>query len=132
MIKKSPEQALYDTVYAVIEQDLHYTIFTHNPPISETPYPFVQMGNIQLITMPTKSYLMGTLSMVLTVWGDASNRLAISDMTHEILTAVSKIRQAGGYHAYAELSECGYMLSADNSTNHDLWRSDISLQFIVQ
>lgn len=75
-----PEQELFDMVYQKA-LDLGYTVYDHLPLESENaPYPFVNLGDTQLIPIATKTGLRGTATITLNVWGNGESRYQVAQM----------------------------------------------------
>lgn len=127
---KAPEQALYDAMFSKIKA-LDCNVYTHNPPPS-AKYPFAVLGMIQIVPFVTKTQLLARIHAVITVWGDANDRYAVSSTTDQIMRSISQIHEADGFIFRLDMTNSNYSLMPDQSTNDDLWRSDITLEFTMQ
>ncbi|CRH92948.1 Uncharacterised protein [Chlamydia trachomatis] len=126
---KTTDQAIFDEVI-LIGQELGYDMYPSLPK-DEVPYPFINLLDVQLLPKSTKTHLKGKYSLALTVWGREEERILVSEMTAKLMQAVSAFqigdwrvalhRQGSTYHIYEERQ-------SDVST---LWRSDMSLEFVI-
>lgn len=127
---KSPDQQLYDAIFST-SQGLNYATYPFNPPPG-TKYPFVQMGEIQIIPIATKSYIIGTAHVTLDIWGDKSSRKTVSTMAHNLISAISKIKKTTeGMILSMDREAASTEIMADNSTTEDLWRGRINLRIRI-
>ena len=88
-MRKSPDQSLYDALFKA-SIDLGYHTYTHSPEAG-TSYPFVRIGDVQLVPIPTKSFLLGHLYASADVWGDGKSRKTVSDMAHALMKAFAAL-----------------------------------------
>lgn len=76
----SPDQELFDGLYAFSE-DMGFDTYDYLPMESENvSYPFVEIGNVQQINLPTKSSMGARFSITSDVWGSAEMRFKVSQM----------------------------------------------------
>ena len=127
---KSPDQQLYDAVFtASLSQG--YTTYPFNPPPGTT-YPYVKLGAIQIVPTATKSYLIGTAHITIDIWGDKKSRKKVSEMAHNLITAISKVKQTTeGMRLHMDREAANTEVMVDNSTPEDLWRARISLRIKI-
>lgn len=86
---KSPQQELYD--YVGYQSELMgYDTYDHLPMESENAdYPFVQIGDINIVPLPNKSAISAELNLTVNVWGNQDQRLVIDTMANSLLMVVS-------------------------------------------
>jgi hypothetical protein len=129
--QKTPDQDLYDAIFAA-SVALGYSTYQHNPPETAT-YPFVRIGNVQLVPIATKSYLLADVYANIDVWGSAKSRKKVSEMAHKLIHAVSRIKQLpGGLLLSVNFDTSSVEVMTDNSTNDDLWRARVSLHLTLR
>lgn len=128
---KSPGQELYDKVFEASEE-LNYDTYQINPE-RDTPYPFVQIGDVQLIPISTKSYLLGRLSIVVDVWGDEYSRKTVTTMAQKLTNAMSKIRKLpSGLSVSMQFNATSVEERPEQADNEDLWRARIMTEYTLR
>lgn len=81
----SPQQELYDGLF-IFSQNLGYTTYDHLPMQSENAkYPFVVIGESQMIPGTYKTARSGRFTQTIHVWGGEEMRLVVSDMVDEFV-----------------------------------------------
>lgn len=127
-MSKAPDQSLYDHIMKK-QSIIGRPFYAFNPP-DTAPYPFVQVGSVQVIPRSTKSHLIGTLFAMIDVWGDRSSRMLVSDIANQLFESLGADRSTSdGYLIQLEQDGSSIEMMIDNSTSHDLWRARMSLQF---
>lgn len=128
VVQKGPDQIVYDHVYRLV-QSIGYEPYLFNPP-SSTPYPFVQLGQIQIVPKATKSFMIGDAYLMVDVWGNRFDRKKISDISTKLIEIAGRDRySAEGLQLHLNPDNSSFEVMPDNSTNDPLWRSRISLMF---
>lgn len=128
MNQKGPDQIIFDHLYR-IGQELSYTPYIANPPHG-TPYPYVQMGQVQIVPRATKSFLVGTAYAVMDIWGNQYDRKKVSDLATKIFELSGKYLQTKeGLQISMDQNTSSIEIMIDTSTNDPLWRGRISLTF---
>lgn len=123
---KAPDQDIYDALYSAATT-LGYTVYPHNPPAG-TAYPFVRIGEVQIVPRATKSWLLGTAFVMVDVWGDGGDRRLVSEMANNVLEAAGQLDvKDSGYLWALKPGDCSIEIMTDNSTDEDLWRARLSL-----
>lgn len=128
-MQKDVNQAAYDTFYRVVENLNVATVYPINPP-GGVPYPFIQMGNLQVVPIETKSWLLANLYVNIDVWGDWSDRGLVSGIAEKIRFAMYGIRSIeSGHRVSINANACSVEVLPDRTSNTDLWRARISLEY---
>lgn len=125
-MKKQPDQELHDELFRR-SQALGYSTYTHLPP-DKTPYPFVSMGDVQLLPRPTKSHMIGRVAVTVHVWGTIKSRKTVSDMIGRLMESFSQIKSLNGRQWFMDLSSSSQIIK-DNSTVDVLYHGIINLEF---
>lgn len=123
---KQPDQEIHDELFRK-SQALGFKTYTHLPPDS-TSYPFVTMGDVQLLPRPTKSHLIGRVSVTVHVWGLINSRKTVSDMIGQLMLSFSQIKSIGDRQWVMDLSSSSQIIK-DNSTVDTLYHGIINLEF---
>ena len=126
---KTPDQDIFDLVYSK-SVSLGYDTYLFNPP-SKAKYPFVKLGSVQTVPISTKSRLLATVYQSVDIWGSYESRAEISKMAQNLLYAVSKLNNKN-YSWNLNYRNSSVEVMADNSTNDDLWRARISLEWSLR
>lgn len=124
---KQPDQLLHDEMYR-ISSDLGYDTYSYLPP-EGVAYPFVVMGEINLLPQATKSQLIGRLSSTVHVWGRVDDRKLLSDMAGQLMYSFFAIKNIGGTQFSAEVNQSSVDSNRDNSTNEVLYHFVIETYF---
>ncbi|WP_349305061.1 hypothetical protein [Latilactobacillus curvatus] len=112
---KSPEQELYDYFFKFALTN-HWNTYDHLP-MDNRPemYPFVVVGDIQVVPNMTKTSLNGNVIITIDVWGDDEQRLTVSDMVKRFFhTAIGTICTEH-YRFYGRANEQSKELTQDQS-----------------
>lgn len=87
----SPDQELFDYVYDASEK-LGYDTYDYLPMASENAkYPFVEIGNVQQINLPTKTALGARFTISIHIWGNARMRFEVSQMTERLCNLANHV-----------------------------------------
>ena len=124
---KQPDQLLHDEMYR-ISSDLGYDTYSYLPP-EGVAYPFVVMGEINLLPQATKSQLIGRLSSTVHVWGRVDDRKLLSDMAGQLMYSFFAIKNIGGTQFSAGVNQSSVDSNRDNSTNEVLYHFVIETYF---
>lgn len=124
---KTPDQDLYDEIYRQAK-GLGYEVYLFNP-TGDAAYPYVKLGMVQVVPISSKSYLLGTAFVTFDVWGNESSRRLVAAMAHNLINAISKIKETkNGLQWSMDRSTVSTEVLPDDSTNDNLWRASVSLQ----
>lgn len=129
---KTPDQELYDVTYKKIARELQYTMYPTLPP-ADTPYPFVVIGDTQIIPVATKSMLLGRGVIAVDVWGAEDNRKQVSDMTQDIFNMLmggySPDRDGVAYLWRVKPNDSDLSVRAYVDERDRLWRGTVNVEF---
>ena len=116
MIKiTSPEQELYDYFYA-FSQSSGYKTYDHLPMQQENAhYPFVILGDIQVVPSATKTSLNGNVLITIDIWGDKKQRFTISDMAERFFRAAIGQVLTDDYRFYGRVEDQSKEFTQDQS-----------------
>lgn len=78
-------------------------------------YPFVVVGDIQVVPNMTKTSLNGNVIITIDVWGDDEQRLTVSDMVERFFHAAIGTICTEHYHFYGRANEQSKELTQDQS-----------------
>ncbi len=124
---KQPDQLIHDELFR-ISQELGYDTYPYLP-MDEVTYPFVVMGETQVMPRATKSRLIGRLSSTVHVWGRADDRKKLSDMVGQLMSDFFAVHKVERLHFLAEVDESSYETYLDNSTDEMLYHFVIYLYY---
>ncbi|MDI9497258.1 MAG: hypothetical protein QM270_02075 [Bacillota bacterium] len=124
--QRAADQAVYDALYT-IALELSPNVYTHAPP-EGVPYPYIQIGSVQLTLQPTKSRLLGRSYSMISVWGSEKDRRAVSDLARQFfLKAGELLELPDGLQVDLDSGASSIDLRPDQTTNNRLWRALITL-----
>lgn len=126
MLSKQPDQQLHDELIKRSNK-LGLTAYPFLPP-DGTSYPFMVVAYTQIVPQPTKSYLVGTVSAQVDVWGKADDRKLVSDWIGELMREFSTIRQIDSTRWSMDLTSPTEIIK-DNSTQELLYHGILDLKF---
>lgn len=111
----SPEQELYDYFYA-FSQSAGYKTYDHLPMQQENaPYPFVIVGDIQVVPTATKTSLNGNVLITIDIWGDKKQRFTISDMAERFFRVAIGQVLTDDYRFYGRVEDQSKEFTQDQS-----------------
>ena len=112
---KSPGQELFDYVGQQSEL-MGYDTYDHLPMESENvDYPFVQIGDYDVVPIPNKSAIGAQINLTVNVWGNQDQRLVVDTMANSLLMIVSKRFYTKHYRFAGMLSGSEVQILKDNS-----------------
>lgn len=116
-------QEIFDLIFERIKE-LKYQCYPFLPK-EGTSYPFVVVGETQLLPRITKSFSIGEVSVFVHVWTDKESRKKCQQMMSEITEACNQFTSP---HRWI-LLEGNSRIIADNSTNDTLWHGVLDLRY---
>lgn len=129
---KSPEQELFDYFF---KQSLTwgYETYDHLPMQSESVnYPFVIIGDIQTVTAGTKFSINNHVLVTIDIWGNQSQRLAISTMADRFFHAAVGFLNTTDYQFFGAVSDQEKQQTTDYSVeNSILNRATLTLNLSI-
>ena len=127
---KSIDQDLFDTLYA-LSQSLNYKTYDVRPPKS-ADYPFVQIGDVQLVPRAAGDRLVGSLFTTIELFGGRTQRKLLSEMTEAIFMHSINLRRTTSYGIAANVKGCSKQMIKDTSVpNTTLWHSVVELEYRI-
>lgn len=95
---KSPEQALFDTVFSTA-QKAGYAVYDYLPQENESvSYPFVVVGNINSVGKSNKTAISEKIHIHIDVWGSRNERQVVSTMTDTLFKMLAnRVQSKWGY-----------------------------------
>lgn len=111
----SPEQEIYDYFYA-FSRSSGYKTYDHLPMQKENaPYPFVIVGDIQVVPTATKTSLNGNVLITIDIWGDKKQRFTVSDMAERFFRAAIGQVLTDDYRFYGRVEDQSKEFTQDQS-----------------
>lgn len=124
---KQREQLLFDEIFKISSDALGYDTYISLPDL-DVSYPFVVVGETQLIPQPTKTRLIGEITITLNVWSNDGNRVEVSNMLNKLYNAGASIKKIEYTQFDMDLNSSSRILY-DNSTNEVLVHGILDLSF---
>lgn len=126
MLNKQPDQQIHDEL---IKRSSKLGLKAYPfLPEDGTPYPFMVVAYTQIVPQPTKSYLIGSVSVQVDVWGKATDRKLVSDWIGKLMAEFSTIKQIGDTRWSMDLTSPTEIIK-DNSTQEMLYHGVLDLKF---
>lgn len=116
-------QEIFDLIFKRVEE-LGYRCYPFLPK-EGTDYPFVVVGEVQMLPKATKSFSVGEVNIFVHVWTDKTSRKKCQDMVRQVALACHKFTSP---HCWLLLSGNDRII-ADNSTNDTLWHGILDLRY---
>ena len=114
----SPEQELYDYFYS-FSKSSGYKTYDHLPMQQENaPYPFVIIGDIQVVPTATKTSLNGNVLITIDIWGDKKQRFTVSGMAERFFRAAIGQVLTKDYRFYGRVENQSKEFTQDESVNN--------------
>lgn len=123
---KEPTQQIFDEIFKV-SKELGYKTYDFKQ-MKEVGYPFVELGNAQIIPFTTKTAILGRVAIQVNVWGLGTNRRLVSDMTNVLNSAIRKIKRTDTMRWSVDTNASSIQIMQDTSTNTFLWRGFMDLE----
>ncbi|MGT2683378.1 hypothetical protein [Streptococcus porci] len=126
---KTTDQSIFDEI---IKQGNKLGFTMHESlPMEDVPYPFVNMLDIQYIPQPNKSQRKGKYAVALTVWGESHQRRLVAEMTAKLWQSCLKL-SIGDFKTVLLSQSSSYRIYEERQSEvSTLWRSDMSLEFLI-
>lgn len=124
---KSRDQSIFDEVGKRCHA-LGYNVYDYKP-MDNVPYPFVEMERSQTLHDANKTNVLGSVVLIISVWGLQKERKRVSEMASSIYDACRRITETEGYKWRLDYSASNVTLDDDTSTNTPLKRVHMTLHF---
>ena len=99
------EQELYDLIYQKCMK-LTVDTFDYLPPENETVnYPFIYVGNLDLIGAQTKTSVGGRYTLTVDVWGTKEQRIEVSTLGNALLEQCQGFLKSKNFKFHAFFNE---------------------------
>lgn len=83
-----------------------YKTYDHLPMQAENaPYPFVIIGDMNVVSSSTKTSLQGNVVITIDVWGDEHGRLTVSEMVERLFKCSIGVINTKHYRYFGHASE---------------------------
>ena len=128
---KSPEQSLFDYFYSLSESHGLPT-FDYLPAESETPYPFVYIGQTQTQGQNNKYSRSDHIFLTIDVWGSKKQRKTVSEIADGLFNcAIGRIKTAE-YEFYGRSNQQSKHMMIDTSVPNTVYqRGHIEIEMEV-
>lgn len=125
-MKKSVDQQAFDAIYKVSDE-LGYSTHVELPDAKE-PYPFVVLGEVQIIPLATLSGMLGRVVATIDVWGTSDSRREVASMCQSLLVSSNYLAMQT-IDASLDANASNFRILRDDSTDSVLWHGVLSLEF---
>lgn len=126
----NPEQELYDLVYSKcleLTQDTYDYLPQEDEPVN---YPFIHVGNLDLIANQTSTTLGGRFTLTVDIWGDKTQRIAVSSLGNVLLEQFQGFLNSENYRFSAVFNAHEKRMMIDTSVPNTVFqRCNLTLVF---
>lgn len=122
---KALDQQLFDQLYRLI--DFHFKIYASLPQ-TEVPYPFVSLGEMQIVAKQTSSKRLGKAFATIHVFGE--QRIDVSSICQKIME-ITRVIQLDTRYLKQVVNASSWRILEDDSTSATLWHGVILLEFNI-
>ncbi|MEN2467944.1 hypothetical protein [Ornithinibacillus sp. JPR2-1] len=122
---KSPQQAIFDTVF-LTSMNLGYRTFDYLPP-EGTEYPFVYVGEQFDQDFPTKSVIYGLVNQTIHIYQTRKKRRELTDMMNALKREFRRIKRADNYNIAVRSVNAQILI--DSTAEEPLWHGIIEVEF---
>lgn len=129
MALKAIDQQIFDWIYTVAD-GLGFDVYDFLPQY-EVAYPFVVIGEVQVVPRQVKHRTLGTLHVRLDLWAEQESRRQISDMTEDLMERLSGWAELDSRWVKMAISNSTKRLLSDTSTDKPLWHGVLDLEFNI-
>lgn len=117
------EQELYDLIFSKIKK-LGYDCY-QSLPRKGSKYPFVILGETQIMPRATKSFAVGELSIFIHVWTSDRSRAECQRICQKIREECGKLEKLHSFYMF----ESNTRILIDDTTNQTLWHGVMDLNY---
>ena len=97
-------------------------------PDAKEPYPFVVLGEVQIIPLATLSGMLGRVVATIDVWGTSDSRREVASMCQSLLVNSNYLAMQT-IDASLDANASNFRILRDDSTDSVLWHGVLSLEF---
>jgi hypothetical protein len=130
-MRNDPQQELFSRLLVDLREHFKtdgYEVFDGALPPDKTPYPFVYLGDCQQIDEPTKTHIIGTVTLTIHVWSNnPKNRGTVSKMLLAIKETCRWIDHTENFAWFLRNAE--QSIVPDNTTSTPLLHGIIEAEF---
>lgn len=125
---KAVDQQLFNGIYKALanEFDVHVVL-----PDEDEPYPFVVIGEIQVLPKHTFSGMLAKFSVTLDIWGSVNQRGLVSRMSERSLELLNYLKLES-FSVSLNPNETNFRILRDDSTQAVLWHGVLQLEFFMR
>lgn len=128
MIKIDPQQELFTQLKIELEK-IGYSVYDGFLPPKDTPYPFIYLGDSQLIDEVNKTAVFGSVLQTIHVWhNNPKQRGVVSNMALNIKTVCRQIKHTSNFAWFVR--NINQQIIPDNTTNQPLLHGVLEVEFI--
>lgn len=133
---KSIDQQLYDAIFVVAQQNQSGADVYSTLPDLSARYPFIVIGEVQIVPRQIKGLTLGKLFATVDVWGDAYDRRKVSDISEELMELLSDHLKLETRYVKLVVSNSTKRILEDTTLStadlrKTLWHGILSLEFDI-
>lgn len=122
------EQQIFDGAIRLLKQS-QITVYPELP-MKEVQYPFINMGDVQILQKVTSSGTLGTVHVSFHVWGERKQRQKVSSVLSNVSKWMNVIQLERQKLILVDRGSSQRILS-DSSTQTILWHGIVDLEYKI-
>lgn len=133
---KSIDQQLYDELFFCAQKHLQDVGIYATLPDLSAKYPFIVLGEVQVVPRQLKYITLGKMFVTVAIWGNSDDRRLVSDISETLMEVFSEELKLDSRRAKLVVSNSSKRILEDTSLSsgqvrHSLWHGILSLEFDI-
>lgn len=126
---KAIDQQLFDALYLLADGE-GFDVYDYLP-LDDVPYPFVVIGEIQVLPRQVKHKTLGRLVVMVDIWAHRDNRSEISEISERLMEIFSSWIILESRRVKLHISASNKRVLSDTTTDLPLWHGILELEFRI-
>lgn len=126
---KAIDQQLFDALYLLADGE-GFDVYDYLP-LDDVPYPFVVIGEIQVLPRQVKHKTLGRLVAMVDIWAHRDNRREIAEISERLMEIFSSWIILESRRVKLHISASNKRVLSDTTTDLPLWHGILELEFRI-
>lgn len=126
---KAIDQQLFDALYLLADGE-GFDVYDYLP-LDDVPYPFVVIGEIQVLPRQVKHKTLGRLVAMVDIWAHRDNRSEIAEISERLMEIFSSWIILESRRVKLHISASNKRVLSDTTTDLPLWHGILELEFRI-